>query len=297
MTAEYLIGRKQASVESGVADYADALIAAQRYDDADLQGLNFRHTTIANTSFKGAMITSCTFENVVFIGCYFRDTRISSSQFRACKFIDCNMDRVDFRSTDLRFYNQFRGTRVPFDRVQQCLPTEGNLRRLLCDNLSREHARDGDTAEASKFRREAIVGERTHLREIARHRIPHYQEKYTNEDRAMAILGILRLGFFDAMWGRQRSYARILKNWTALGVLFATLACTSLRKSLGSGQESYFELALYGFLSVLPVSPPMEMAANGQLAFILLSVGRVLGFVLSGLFVSLLFDRVYEGRR
>ena len=137
-----MVGRSRTTIVAGTETYSDALFAAHRYEGDVFTEHQFEHSTFANNSFKDTEFVRCTFRNVAFVGVYFRDTILRECRFEGCKFIDCDMSRVDIRSCDLKFYNSFLRTHVPFARLSECLPKEGNLRQQLCENLAREAAGD-----------------------------------------------------------------------------------------------------------------------------------------------------------
>lgn len=296
VTAEYLAGRKATTLQPGLRTYSDAVFEATRFDDRELAGITFRHVTFANVSFKNATIRDCTFENVVFLGSYFRNTVISSCDFAGCKFYDCDLTRVDLRNTRMKYYNRFHRTYVPFDRIRECLPEEGNLRQLLCTELAREAMEEGHPSDAAHFRTEAIRGEQRFLREVLLQRVPYYAKKYDLGDRMRAAGRLTQQAFFDVAWGRRKSHAVILRNWLLSAILFSMITAGVGWPYLG-GDPTRAEAALYGFLTLFPGSQIFDFSIESSWLVVIVIIGRLLGLLLSGLFVALLFSRLYEGRR
>lgn len=296
MSAEYFVGRRSSTLDLDQFEYSDALFEATRFDGQEIRDIRFKHCTFANNSFKSTKLINCEFENVVFLSGYFRDSVVINTEFRGSRFIDCDFTRVDLRYSRLKFYNRFSRSYIPFNRIQECLPEEGNLRKELCDALAREAVAVGEYRDADLFRAEAIRGEKRFLKAVIWQSAPYYKAKYDNVDRLRAVGRYVRFRFFDLLWGQRRSHRVILRNWLALGIVFAILMATSWRGSLG-GDVSIEDAAIYGFLAVFPVQPLESYSISGTVVSFWVLAARFLALIFSGLFVALLFARLYEGRR
>lgn len=296
MSAQYLVGKKEHDALSD-RSFTDALFPNQRIEGNSLTGLEIQHSTFANCSFKGSNFKNSVFENVVFVGCYFRDTDFIDCTLKACKFIDCNLERVDFQSSNLKFYNSFHDSTVPLERIRDALPREGNLRHRLCDNLSRESAKTGDPKTARAYRAEANSGLKRYHKDILRHQIPFYRNKFTTLDRLASLTSLARIYFFQAAWGDRRSYVTILRNWLAFALIGGTLCWLGLAEGLGNSSTSSGARFIFGATSAFPITPPVDLEVHSNWALTSVTTLRVGGLIFSGLFVTLLFSRVYEGRR
>ncbi|MBZ5734146.1 pentapeptide repeat-containing protein [Nocardioides sp. TRM66260-LWL] len=295
MTAEYLLGREPARLADEQPSYTDALFAAERFEGKIVEGSNFTHSTFANVSLKNTTFDRCKFVNVAFVGAYLRDTILRDCQFEGCKFINCDMTRVDIRSCSLKYYNSFTETPVPFDRVRDSLPEEGNLRQLLCENLSREASRVGDYDDAGKFRAAALDGQQRFLKAVFRRTTPYYREKYGLGDQIDAGLKLLRLAVFNLIWGSRRSHWTVFRNWVLVALVGFLVFATSYRKV--EPGTSWWHAGLYGALAAIPISPPQDLELHGTHLQVWLVILRFLGLMLAAILAALLFARAYEGRR
>ena len=296
MTAEYLVGRFEDALSGDKPVYVDALFAAGRYEDKMYNNLHFEHTTFANNSFKDSTFEKCTFKNVAFVGVYFRDTVFKECRFEGCKFVDCDMSRVDIRSCDLKYYNAFRRTHVPYDRISECLPAEGNLRQLLCENLAREGAAAGQFGDAGRFRAAAAQGQIRFLKAIAARKIPYYRQKYDSGDQVRAVFSLVKLKLFNAIWGSTRSHWVVLRNWMVLAVAAFVIFALVGHDVVGS-DSTWWRAGFYGAIATIPITPPQDYSVSGVLVPVLTVVFRFLGLIFGAIFAALLFARAYEGRR
>lgn len=296
MTGEYLVGRRVTQLTPDKGSYEDAIFPGMRLDGTKFANLRISHSTFANNSLKNSTWTSCFFENVVFIGVYFRDARLDNCVFRGCKFIDCDLSRADLRSCDIRYYNKFVRSPVPFDRIADCLPVEGNLLHLLANNLARESAAVGSYDDAARFRAAASRGERRFHLAVARRGSPYYRDKYDISDSLRSITKLIGIWIFNFLWGGARSHWVVVRNWLFLAGFAFALFSTVGPESLGGG-ISWWRAGAYGALATIPIAPPYELRPSGPVVPVLLVVFRFLGLMFSAILAALVFARVYEGRR
>lgn len=296
MSAEYLAGRKLSELPALTGSYTDSLYAAERCEGSTLTAFEFDHCTFANVSFKGSTLERCKFNNVAFVGVYFRDTELQSCQFEGCKFIDCDMTRVDIRSSDFRWYNTFVRTFVPFDRIVASLPEkEGNRREDMCNNLSAEATAAGKFDDAGKFRAAAMQGRFTDKWATMLRRDPFYKNKYAPADQALAAVELAQMLLFNALWGTTRSHWVVLRNWMIFGLL--AFCAFALVGAGAVGAPNWFLAGLYGAVSTVPVNPPTDYTLTGWGVHLLLFVTRALGLVFAAVFGALVYARAYGGRR
>lgn len=296
MTAEYLVGRSEDVLSAGKDAYVDALFAAGRYEGQRYKDFSFEHSTFANNSLKESTLEKCTFKNVAFIGVYFRGAILKDCRFEGCKFIDCDMSRVDIRSSDFKFYNVFIQTHVPFDRISECLPVEGNLRQHLCENLAREAAVAGKFGDAGRFRAAAAQGQATFLKAVAARKIPHYQQKYDSADQIRAVFSLVKLKLFNAIWGSTRSHWVVLRNWMILAAAAFLIFAVVGHDALGAN-STWWRAGGYGAVATIPITPPQDYPVSGVVVPVLTVAFRFLGLIFGAIFAALLFARAYEGRR
>lgn len=296
MTAEYFVGRANTALDGTTGPYVDALFAADRREGDKFSALHFSHSTFANNSLKGSELAGCVFVNVAFVGVYFRDTVLRDCRFEGCKFINCDMERVDIRSCTLKYYNTFDNTYVPFDRMSESLPKEGNLRQMLCENLSRQASAAGAFRDAGRFRAAAMEGQIDFLKAVATRRSPHYAEKYSLQDQVEAAVNLAKVTLGNAIWGATRSHWIVLRNWAITAVLAFAVFALFCHDSVGA-DSTWWRAGLFGSVATVPIEPPNAYALSGELANILTVGFRFLGLMFAALFTALVFARVYEGRR
>lgn len=296
ITAEFMRGRRSATLEDDREEYVDAIFEADRFDGRTIRQKTFRHSTFANTSFKGVKFEDCTFENVVFLSAYFRDAQFKDCTLKACRFISCDLSRVAFRGCDVRYYNSFRDCYIPFDRLKESLPREGNLLRDLAKNLADQAALDGAVQDANRYREQSLAGEKNFLKAVVEHRLPHYQAKYSNVDRLTHAAQYIRIKVFELAWGRARRLEVIVRNWLIIAAVWAIVLAIWNPSNIAP-PASRVQLAMIGFFSVSPIQLTIPFSTGHLGVETFLTVGRVLGLVFSAMFVALLFARIYEGRR
>lgn len=296
MTAEYLVGRSEVALSMDSAVYVDALFAAGRYEHETYGYLHFEHSTFANNSLKNSTFEQCTFKNVAFVGVYFRDTIFKECRFEGCKFLGCDMSRVDIRSSDLKYYNVFTQTPVPYERISECLPGEGNLRQLLCENLARESAAAGNFRDAGRFRAAAAQGQIRFLKAVAARRIPYYRQKYDAADQVRAVFSLAKLKLFNAVWGSTRSHWVVLRNWVTLSAV-AFVVFAAVGPDVVGADSTWWRAGFYGSIATIPITPPQDYEVAGTVVPVLTVVFRFLGLMFAAIFAALLFARAYEGRR
>lgn len=296
MTAEYLVGRSEDALRTDKSGYVDALFAAGRYEGETYNNLHFEHSTFANNSLKDSTFENCTFKNVAFVGVYFRDAILKECRFEGCKFVACDMTRVDIRSSDLKYYNVFTRTHVPYDRISECLPAEGNLRQLLCENLAREAAAAGQFGDAGRFRAAASQGQIRFLTAIAARKVPYYRQKYDSADQVRAVFSLAKLRLFNAIWGSTRSHWVVLRNWVILAAVAFVLFAVVGHDVVGA-DSTWWRAGFYGAILTIPITPPQDYDVTGIAVPVLTVVFRFLGLIFGAIFAALLFARAYEGRR
>lgn len=296
MTAEYLVGRSEDALSADKVAYVDALFAAERYENETYRNLHIEHCTFANNSLKGSTFEQCTFKNVAFVGVYFRDAILKECRFEGCKFVGCDMSRVDIRSSDVKYYNVFTQTHIPYDRISECLPVEGNLRQHLCENLAREAAVAGLYGDAGRFRAAAAQGQIRFLKSVAARKSPYYRQKYDSADQVRAVFSLVKLKLFNAIWGSTRSHWVVLRNWAILAVVAFVVLAILGHGAVGT-ESTWWRAGFYGAIATIPITPPQDYEVTGVVVPILTVGLRFLGLIFGATFAALLFARAYEGRR
>ncbi len=296
MSAAYLVGRRQKPAWPATSS-TDALFAAERLDGQTLSGLTYEHCTFANISFKDAKFLNVRFVNCVFTDCYFRAATLTSAQFSGCKFISCDLDKVQIRTCDFKYYNSFHGCYIPYGELEQNLPGEGNLRAHLCLNLAAEARALGALKDAGLYQQAGARGREEHLRAALRHSSSFHQQKYNGWNRAAAGLDLLASRVQGRLWGYRRSFLVVLRNWALLTLAVFPILFFLLRDELRAedGKPATALDALRASLTnTLPGSCIAEIEYLGGGAEALAFFEVLLGLLLAGLAASLLFRGLFD---
>jgi hypothetical protein len=291
MTEALLIGRTPEKLSRLEPEVRDAIFEADRVDGQTFERLSFSHCTFANVSFKDARFIGCTFENCAFIECYFRLTELDTSRFLGCKFINCDFPKTAFRRCEF-VYSVFRECFLPYKQLEQNLPAEANLRRVLCENLAREAEAAGDSADARQYRLQAYKAFERYLRygvlgsdEWSRKHFPSLSA------RAEAAGKLLARWSNRILWGYGDRGAVLIRNAAVLVILIFPLAyyfekdgLTDASGSVGPG--SYFLLSADAFLNNTGFSG-IEPTSSATRILVGLEVAS--GLIFLGLAITLLF--------
>lgn len=293
----YLVGRPALSAQP-IASQTGALFASQLLDGTSICDVTYIGCTFANVSFKDAQLERVRFSNCVFIDCYFRDTKLTNSTLSACKFIDCDLTKIDIRGCDLRNYNTFSGCYLPYDAVEQSLPSEGNLRAHLCLNLSDESRRAGALKDADSFRQAGAKGREGHLWNAARHSNAYYKDKFKGVNRAAALAELCGSKLRGWTWGYKRSFLVVLRNWMLLTlVVFPGLLALNRHGLQLAGaplKPSVGQLLTASAGNMLPGSGISKIEFTTGWARTWAFTEVLIGLLLTGVAAALLFRAIFE---
>jgi hypothetical protein len=297
--AAYLIGRHHRKLSPDISPDPDSLFASQRLDGTTIEGKVFRHCTFANISFKDCVIKGVNFIDCVFVECYFRNAKIQDCSISASRFIDCNLAKVDFRGTDVRYYNSFFGCFIPYNEIEQCLPSEGNLRAHLCANLATEARVAGEPAESEKFRQAAAAGMEQHLWAAFRHTSNFHREKYQGYARFQAFLDWAASRIRGFAWGYRRSHMVILRNWVGVTLIIFPILYWILRAGVTRNGRPITapEAVLASAGNMLPGSEISDVRFTTGTTQAVAFAEVLLGLMFLGLVVTLLFRALFERRQ
>jgi len=292
----YLIGRQETALSTAESSYVDKLFGSQRLDNQTFENKTFKHCTFANISFKSSKFKSVRFEDCVFIACYFRRTQVWNCSFSASRFIDCNMTKIDIRATDLKYYNSFEGCTVPYNELSESLPSEGNLKAHLCQNLAAEARKAGAYADSEKYDQAAAKGLEQHLSAAFRQASAFHREKYQGSARAAAFFEWLGSRLRGMFWGYRRSYLVILRNWLVLTLFLFPLIFLVLRHQLRPN-NSWTNYVLASLGNMLPGEGISNVEFTGLAIQVMAFIEVLLGLIFIGLVITLLFRAVFERRQ
>jgi hypothetical protein len=292
----YTIGREETELSTAESSYVDKLFASQRLDNQTFENKAFKHCTFANISFKDSKFKDVRFEDCVFIECYFRNSQIKNCFFAACRFIDCNMTKIDIRTTDLKYYNSFQGCMVPFNELSESLPSEGNLRAHLCQNLAAEARIAGAYADSEKYQQEGARGMRRHLYAVFTHSSEFHREKYQTSERIGAFFQWLGIHFRSIFWGYRRSYLVVLRNWLVVTLVLFPIIFKFLGDQLRPN-DSWTDRVLASLGNMLPGEGISNVEYLGVGAQLWAFTEVLIGLIFIGLVITLLFRAVYERRQ
>ena len=292
-SSPYLEGRTPKSLNSNLpATTRDALFAAQRIDGTSLIGKTFEHCTFANISFKGCSIRDCRFVDCVFLDCYFRESKLDTCTISASKFIDCNLLKIDIRSTIMKNYNTFRGCYIPFNQVIKNIPAEGNLKAHLCGNLANEALSLGAWKESQRFRQVAAEGLEQSLWQIVTQATAFERDKYDINEQVKSFWHFVTSKMRGWIWGYQKSHYVLLRNWGILTFLFFPFLFFTTRSGLTQDghQIIWQDIWKASIGNMLPGSSISNIKFSSFASETLAFTETFSGVVILGLAVSLLFS-------
>lgn len=294
--APYMLGRPLRKLTPGGGSTADVLFASDRIDGLAIEDAKYAHCTFANVSFKDCTLLHTTFINCVFANCYFRKTKFNSIVFTGCKFIDCDLSKVDIRACNFKFYNTFTNCYIQYGELKNSLPSEGNLRSLLCSNLAREARQFDDIGDSEMYRQTAAKGLEEHLWAVVTHQSAFYKEKYRGSERLNALIEYVASKSRGYLWGYRRSWLVVLRNWAALNLVVFPVIFFLLRDGVERQGQPATVLDLWvgsignslpgaGISDVQFVSVPAQLVAFVEV---------LLALVLGALIAALLFRSIFE---
>ena len=201
----YLVGREPGNWPVTNELASGLLFAAIHKDGETLEGLEFKHCTFANISFKEGEFKQCRFTNCAFLNCYFRRAQIRETSFVGCKFLSCEFQKVAIRSCDFK-YSRFENCVIPFDELEYSLPREPNLRQELAHALSVVSDGLGYRRDGQRYRLASIRAKQAHLWAAIFSKSDWYQSHYR---------GLRKLEAFAAVCCEQNK-RRNMGSWREL---------------------------------------------------------------------------------
>jgi len=202
-----LVGRKPDTWPSAIKPAKDKLYAAVRKDEEILEGIEFKHCTFANVSFKSAALRQCRFTNCAFLNCYFRKCEMVGSAFIGCKFIGCEFPHATIQSCDFK-YSSFEECSIPFAEMEHSLPREPNLREELSRSLSMASDGLGLSSDGRKYRLTSIQAREEHLKAAIFGNSEWYQSHYTGFRKLKALVQFVASRMNGIVWGHGENVVR-----------------------------------------------------------------------------------------
>jgi Pentapeptide repeats (9 copies) len=292
----YLVGRTRVHAIGPDQSRQDSIFAALRLDGSHFASKTFVNCTFANVSFKDCVLTEIKFSNCAFLDCYFRNARMTNCEFSACKFIHSGLEKVDIRSCDFKYYNTFTDCFVKYDTISESLPTEGNLRSRLCENLAGEARKVGAPGDEGKYRQQAASAMEKHLWFAVKGSSQFFKEKYQGADRLACLYNFLVSRLRGYLWGYRRSWLVVLRNWAILTMVFFPPIFLLMRSGLQRGGKpaDRGDAWIASIGNMLPGSGISDVRFISN-ACIYVAFAEVLtGLLFAGLAAALLFRAVYD---
>jgi hypothetical protein len=269
----------------------DCFFGGARLDEARIQNGDFEHCTFADVSFKKAILQNIEFQHCVFVGCYFRRAELIDCAFVGCRFVDCNFNHVAIKSCDFR-YASFSGCQLPFDELENSLPSEPNLREDLARNLCLESTRLGLSAEARRYRMEEIKSRERNLWEAVLAKSRWYQEHYAGIHRLRALTEYVLSLLNRWLWGYGQQSWVLVRNLVIAGCFLFPAIFYFLRDGLekaSSAQVTVADLVCFSFENILPSGIHSGIQAISFGARIAAGAEAIVGIVALALFASYVF--------
>jgi hypothetical protein len=295
--SSYPLGKEQRELSSDVPSHDDSLYASQRLDDLKIEGRRYKHCVFANVSFKNVDISECTFEDCVFSDCYFRGAKFTRCTLKASKFIACDLGKAELRQTQFS-YCDFEDCYFPYREMAATMPPYDNVRGHLCTALGRQAYLAGDTRDSESYRQCAALAYESHLKKAFTNSGSWYQEHFKGWRRVSALFAYAASRVRGWVWGYRRSYLTVGRNLLIVTLgLFPLLLWWVRAGILSNGQPiptTYSELIALSWKNVFQGVAFTSVQYLSVPAMIVDGLEDVIGLLLLGLIVSLLFRSVFE---
>ncbi len=291
MSSAYMAGRPRADLQQPfhgrLQSFASEFLDSQEIIEAD-----FRHCTFVNISFKDATLSKSTFLNCVFVNCYFRDTTFRGSSFTGCQFVDCDFHHPAVADTNFK-YCRFRGCYLPYEELKHNFPAEPNLRRRLTNELAVAARTLGATKEGRRYQLASIEARQAHLKSAWKGEGTWYREKYQGLRRLQAG-GSWIMGEVNGwLWGHGERAMPLVVWSIVLTFLVFPFALYMNRGGLTPQSEVSLPNLLHQSLaSFLPTAGVSPLEALTPAVRSILVAESLLGLIVTGLFVTLLFRAI-----
>lgn len=285
----YLIGRDGCVWPEEAAPSQDLLFAAIRKDGTKLEGLEFRHCTFANVSFKETKLEQCRFVDCAFLNCYFRKSQMIGSYFVGCKFISCEFPKVTIQSCDFK-YSRFDNCSLPFDELEHSLPREPNLRQSLCQELALTAEHLGHYRDARGYRLRAIEAQQQHLKAAVLSQSEWYESHYPGLRKVRALVSLVAHWLNGLVWGHGEKWWILLRNIIVLSFGIFPLLLWLMKSGVrdADGSISLGDLVWLSVTTLIPIDGANSLHAASLAVRLTLASEAFIGVVAAGLFVTLL---------
>lgn len=226
----------------------------------DFSRCTFRNVGLKNTTFENGNLKHSRFVDAYLNGATFRQVDLTGTRFERCDLRNASFDGCRL------WYVEFFRCHIAFDKLQDCLPSEVNLRRRLLRSLRLNANEMGDVAGARRMLELELAAERKELFQIFVGSDDYFRERYKGGKRFGAFFGWLGHHCQKLGWG----YGLRLKNLFFTGLLvilsFASyiwhyeveFIVSSSRRSLSFSESVYVSAVTFSTLgspSHLPCSP------------------------------------------
>ena len=292
----YLLGRTQRVLNDAAQPQDDSLYVAQRLDGMTISDRTFKHSSFVNLSFKQVILKDCVFENCVFAECYFRDASFESCKFSASKFISGDLGKVRIHHTEFT-YCSFDDCYIPYREMSANMPQWDNVRGHLCVGLGRQAYLAGNIRDSERYRQHAAEANEQHLWKAVKGAGSWFREHYKGFRRVSAIGALMASRARGYLWGYRRNYLTVGRNLLVLTMGIFPLLLFLVRGGIQIDKGTRFdypELLALSWRNILPgadFAPASYVSTTTQFVA---GVEIVVGLLMLGLVVSLVFRAVYE---
>ncbi len=200
---------------------------------------------------------------------------------------------MSIQSCDFR-YAKFRTCFIPKSEIEHSLPREPNLRGEIANDLAQAADDVGQVGEARAYRLVAIAARQEDLSCAVRGSSSWYKDHYRGVARIGPAVRLVGSKINGYLWGHGEKVGVLLLNLAVLTFVIFPLLLLGFRDGLtsSSGAPTIPQLLWLSITTMLPMSGQGTVLAVHWGARIVLAVETLLGLVIAGLLVTLLFRRV-----
>jgi hypothetical protein len=187
-------------------------------------------------------------------------------------------------------YIDFRGCYIPYAEMKHALPTAPNLRQDLAAVLAREAGAMGATADARRYRLEALKARDAHLLAGIKADSEWYRDHFTDLARVLAAGRLLASKANGTLWGHGERIWVLLRNLVLLGFVVYPILFFLVRSKIHKPSGAPLSLGDYIYLSLINLIPGRDYLALtlGGTARLIALTEVIVGFVFTGLLVAML---------
>jgi len=252
-------------------------------------------STFDRIGLKGCDIKNSDFTQCVFMDCYARKGIFTNVNFTGSTFVNCNFHGAAFKSCTFKYCN-FQNTDIPDVEIENCLPTEFNLRNDLCRNLKVNYSSLGNKKSSDKYLILELEASRKEMYSIFWGETEYYREKYNVIERFKSFAGWIKLHLDRFFYGHGIHVWMLLISYLVISCVLSLVAIIWDAEFIANNSSEAFnpnfaeiwlavlgESIKYSFLEIDPFD------SFGKL---IMYISRLIGLLYLGLLTATIYRRI-----